>query len=128
MRIQNQLFKFRHFYKVGFQMVVPFKNNKIVTVLNGKISQDHFIQLIPTSCLLLAIRLCSDRQNTSSYQRTKTPTRVSIHIKLPRLDNTELGHMSGFQIKFKIRTMRQSTHFDHLKTRHVRFRIPTVIK
>ena len=28
-------------------------------------------QLIPTSCSFLAIRLCSDRQNTSLYHRTK---------------------------------------------------------
>ena len=38
-------------------------------------------QLIPTSCSLLAIRLCSDRQNTSSYNRTKCPTRrVSMYV------------------------------------------------
>ena len=27
--------------------------------------------LIPTSCSFLAIRICSDRQNTSLYHRTK---------------------------------------------------------
>ena len=36
-------------------------------------------QLIPTSCSFLAIRLWSDRQNTSAYHRTKNLTsRVSI--------------------------------------------------
>ena len=38
--------------------------------------------LIPTSCSFLAIRLCSDRQNSSSYHRIKNPkTRVSIYIR-----------------------------------------------
>ena len=37
-------------------------------------------KLIPTSCSFLAIRLCSNRQNSSSYHRTiSSTTTVSTH-------------------------------------------------
>ena len=46
--------------------------------LEYRVSISKYKQLIPTNCSFLAIRLCSDRQNSSSYNRINNPkTRVS---------------------------------------------------
>ena len=39
-------------------------------------------QLIPNSCSFLGIRLCSDRQNSSSYHRTWSPKTKHLAISL----------------------------------------------
>ena len=53
-----------------------------------------YINLIPTSCSLIAIRLCSDRQNTSSYHRTESPEREKLFPIFCFLTLTEDSYLS----------------------------------